>query len=221
MMNRRRALMGAQGGSNLLVELKDLMPGTVVKFSKDSSIRYIVVKSYVSGQVLLLREYCIGAKNMSNGTSYANYENTQTDVYLSTTFYDLFSDIDKARFIDFNFTFRAYNANGELYTNELTRKIFVPDSSMVSDTGIVTTALKAFRKTTSANTARKGYTSATSNSVAWYTSSAYDATHMTYVSADGANGFSGKLNNNKNVWSLFSLKANEKARLNGDEYILQ
>ena len=221
MMDRRRALMMAQGGSNLLVELKDLIPGSVVKFSKNSSTRYIVVKSYVSGQVLLLHEYCLGAKNMSNGTSYANYENTQTDVYLSTTFYDSFSDIDKARLIDFNFTFRAYNANGELYTNELTRKIFVPDTSMVSDTGIVTTALKAFRKTTSASTARKGYTSATSNSVAWNTSSAHDATHTSYVSADGISGYSGRLSNNKNVWPLLSLKANEKALLNGDEYILQ
>lgn len=221
LMARRRALMGAQGGSNLLVELKDLIPGSVVKFSKNSSIRYIMVKSYTSGQVLLLREYCLGTKTMSNGTSYANYENSQTDVYLSTTLYDAYDDRSKAKFMDFNFSFKAYNANGEQYTNELTRKIFVPSASMIKDTGVVTAALKAFRGTTSANTARKAYTSATSSSASWSTSTAYDQTHVSYVSTTGSDGNNGGINIARNVWPLFSIRANEKARLDGSEYILQ
>ena len=182
-MNRRRALMGAK---KTALKIKDIPTGVLFKFAKtEASYIYLGV---INGTAWMLLERVLNTAVKMRNNTLCDYENSNIDTYLSTTYYGTFGQKYQNAMKDTTVTFPA--SDGSTVSDKtITRKIFLLTSAQIGNSNVnnVLSTLKKYYNTTSANTARIAK-DANGTNRAWWTCTAVSISNMKSVGSSGSFG---------------------------------
>lgn len=150
MMNRRRALMAKSGVTD--IKMKDIPVGSEFRIVEGGSV-YIFL-GIINNTAWVLRKNVITGTTIMRNDGVVDYEDSSIDTYLTTTWYDTFTDSQKTIMQETSQTFSFYNGSA-IASKTIQRKIFLPSyPQLFSDANGVLSALKAYYNTTDESTAR-------------------------------------------------------------------
>ena len=186
LMARRRALMGAQ--RDKIIPLQNVPVGALVKFGNSYSYNLINV-GVVDGISLLLREKTLVQRSTGKSTAgNIDYDTSTLDNYLmGSSFYGSYPTSVKNVMRNFSVTYNASDGTN-IVERTIQRKIFIPTrkQSIATDgvDGVVLAALKIFKNTDVASTARIAKNSSGTD-YSWSIMDAVSTSKYYYIYTDG------------------------------------
>ena len=176
MMDRRRALMMVTSGVTG-TKIKDIPVGSEFRMA-EGGYAYIFL-GIINNTAWVLRKNVITGTAIMRNDGVMDYEGSSIDTYLTTTWYNTFSDSQKAIMQETSQTLNFYNGSA-LASKTIQRKIFIPSyPQLYSDTNGILSALKTYYNTTNESTARAA-------TYRYWTCSARSSSSMYGVNTNGA-----------------------------------
>lgn len=160
LMQRRRAMMAGSGGDSSY-PITNLTAGTEVKISENGTLNpYIYLGTNTQGNAIVLRKLAMSTqKAYATAANKPEYANSQLDTWLINTITEKYTQKLKDNLVNSDITYATYDDSYAETINTISRKIFIPSKYELGGGGNeggtnFLSALKAYKNTTSANTAR-------------------------------------------------------------------
>ena len=186
-MRRRRALM-AQGSGSPIVPVSTLTAGDTVKVTESGSlVDFVYIGINNDGNALLLRGTNLTTQKQFNSTAgKPEYSGCTIDTWLKNTVKGYYTGLT-SYFRNSNITYATYNDAFAETINTIQRDIYIPSAFEVTGSGNeggteFLPALKIFKNTTAANTARA------TGSVQWLRTEYSASSYPNRVRVIAANG---------------------------------
>ena len=214
-MDRRRALIAAQAATPSL-KLSDLTAGDPVKFSVSGKVYIYLGIKYGNAQIL--REQVIDSSTKKTSLTYVD---GAADTYLTGTYYDSFSTAQQAKMRDSDVG--IYVSDKTTRTSAtITRKIYMPPTSLIGGSGTALSALKRYYNTTSTNTARIAKDSGGTARSYWTSdANSSDVTMVTVISSAGAAGSNSAGATNYYIRPVISVDKDAEVELINGAYVIK